>query len=167
MLVEIWQLQTFVASCMQRAAVPPLYWWCMLPQGRSTTQCFDQGQRDLQDHCSLWEKWGWCRNKKKILQLAESVLEEFEAQVASVGRKDAEHNFFCISIRHSLYGSSLIIWVLWLLITASSVFLHISCSPILVEYLWLSSTPSNFDLDKRLHVLGLVWSYLYVEKSAS
>lgn len=137
------------------------------PPGETYDTIFWPRAAGLEDLCSLWEKRCRRRNRKNISKFAVSVLGGLGAQVARAGRKDDEHNFFWISILSPLYGSSLMTWCLWLLITVSSVFLHISCSPVLIEYLWLSSTPPNCRLGKRIHTLGLVWSYLYVEKPAN
>lgn len=131
--------------------------------GETSDTIFWPGAEGLEEHRGLWEKRGWWRNKQKN---AVSILGGLEAQVWCAGRKDAENNVFWISILCPLYGSSLMTWCLWLLITASSTFLHISCSPVLTEDLWLFPTPPNRCLAKRIRVLGLVWSYLYVEKSA-
>lgn len=60
-------------SPLQTAHVPPREIY-------DTT--FWPGAEGLEDHCSLWEKGGWCRNKKKKNpKLAVSVLGGLEAQV--------------------------------------------------------------------------------------
>lgn len=100
---------------------------------------------------------------RRNAELAASVLEGLEVPALRAGRKETERDFLWTSI----LCLSVMTWCVWLLITASPAFLHVSCSLIQSEYPWLSSIPSNCHLGKRIHVLGLVWSCLYVGITAS